>query len=76
MTRQVPAIVRLAQLVPEPMLEAILGKLAGRLEELAGTKQGAELELRLRVVRGCVFEARWNGDERIGHTRTVDHGDR
>ncbi len=53
-----PDSVTSARLIPPNKLEAILGKLAGT--------QGAELELHVRVVRGRFFEARWDGDERIG----------
>jgi hypothetical protein len=44
----------------------MLERLADRLDQLAQTGQGAELELHIRVVRGRFFEARWDPDERIG----------
>jgi hypothetical protein len=49
-----------------PPLRRILGRLADRLDALARTAKGAELVLRVRVVRGKFHEARRDPDERIG----------
>jgi len=57
---------RLSRLIPPRGLGLTLTKLADRLEELAKTGEGAELELHIHVVRGEFFWAGWDADERIG----------
>lgn len=60
------AVDRLLKRIPPSKLDPMLERLADRLDQLAQTGQGAELELHIRVVRGRFFEARWDPDERIG----------
>lgn len=56
---------RLEQRVPPGKLLGMLLRMADRLDELAKTGSGADLELHLRVVRGRFHEARWDADERL-----------